>query len=207
MHTIRQAVILDDHKLFADSFSLLLEKYDIFDLIHVFYSKEEFSRFLLAFGTDEIYVFLDYYLEKENGLSLLSDIKRISKTAKTIFVTSAVSPLVIKTLEQARPNGIISKSCGLDIVVSCISSIRKNQFYVDPKLEDILSILNQAVVFSPREVELLAYFSKGMNISKVAEKTYLSPHTIISHRRNMMSKVNCNSITQLLNYAKENQII
>lgn len=207
MHTLRNAVIVDDHKLFADSFSLLLEKFDIFDLIHCFSNREEFINFLMGFGTQEIYVLLDYYLHEGNGLPLLSDIRRINKAAKIIFVTSAVSPMVIKTLQHARPNGIISKSGDLDSIKNCIKQISKNEYYLDPKLKDILLSHNQTVVFTSREVELLTFFSNGMNVSQVAEKMHLSTHTIISHRRNMMSKANCTSITQLLKYVNDHEII
>ncbi|WP_350027998.1 LuxR C-terminal-related transcriptional regulator [Pedobacter sp. B4-66] len=36
---------------------------------------------------------------------------------------------------------------------------------------------------------------------------HLSKHIIVTHRRNMMSKINVNSITDLLSYAFEQDLI
>lgn len=201
------AIILDDHQLFADSFSLLLEKYELFGIVQTFYTSDRFMAALQALGNQGVYIFLDYYLKDEIGLSLLSEIKRLNKLSKIIFVTSAVSPLVLNNLSQYLPNGILSKSCSLDTVITCLKEIKEGNHYIEQCIQEYLKPNIKTTLFTPREIQLLKYFADGFSISDTADKVFLSSHTIIAHRRKMMLKANCNSITQLLKYAKDHEMI
>ena len=208
MNRLTHAVVLDDHRLFADSFALLLQKECGIDMVQAFSETEGFYQFLRAFGQGELYVFLDYYFPQENGLVLSMEIKRLNSKAKVIFVTSATSESVIRSILQYRPNGLLSKSCDMATLVACMDQIRAGGFYVGPRLMKILE--NNVVVeasFTPRELELLKYFSKGYSIAETANHTFLSPHTIVAHRRKMMAKARCNRIEQLLSYAQQHQLL
>jgi len=203
-----RAVILDDHQLFADSFSLLLEKYRFFEYIHLFYTAEEFSDFLISLGRQDIYVFLDYYLQDKSGLSLLPDIKRLNKNARVVFVTSATSPDVIQNILLAKPYGIISKLCDPATLIECMQHLDTKEPFLDTYVQKILEDHRAIILnFTPRELELLRYFANGMSIAETADKVSLSVHTIISHRRKMMNKANCHSIGQLVKYARDHELI
>ncbi|MCW8310788.1 response regulator transcription factor [Sphingobacterium sp. InxBP1] len=160
-----------------------------------------------SFGNEEIYLFLDYYLAGENGLALLPEINRLNKQAKIIFVTGAVSPLVIRTLSQYGPDGILSKSCGIDNLVNCIEAIKNGNKFIDPFFQKLIEDMPKPVRFTAREIELLKLFAEGASIAETAKKTFLSPHTVVAHRRKMMAKANCQSITQMLHFAKEHELI
>lgn len=203
-----QAIIFDDHNLFVDGFTLLLERYQIFDFIKSATTKRDFFRFLESFGNEEIFIFLDYYLLDENGLALLPDINRLNKKAKIIFLTSALSPVVIANIKKYAPHGILSKSCSIEVLKSCVDTIKEGSEFIDPFFVKLIADQNSGLSqFTPREIELLKYFAQGETIAKTAKKTFLSPHTIVAHRRKMMAKANCKSITQMLNFAKENELI
>lgn len=208
MKNLSHAVILDDHQLFADAFSLLLEKYQFFNLVQSFNQIGELVDFLMSYGNQEIYIFLDYYLGEENGLSIMSEIKRLNKKAIIIFVTSATSPSILQTILKYRPSGILSKSCSIDMITSCLSAIDSQSIYLDLYIQNFLDVQRSTVTnFTPREIELLKYFADGESITKTAERTFLSPHTIIAHRRKMMAKAHCNSIGQLIKFARDHELI
>jgi len=203
------AIVLDDHQLFGESFSVLLEKYTKFDTVHTFQYASELTSFLSEHSRKKFYLFLDYYLQNSNGLAVLSDVKRINKLCKNIFLTSASSWPVLHHIESHSPDGIISKVTGLDVLLECINEVEKGNSYRCPIFQEIKTknISNKPITFTARELEILQYFASGNTIAQTAEITYLSHHTIVSHRRNMMAKVNSTTIGQLLNYAKEWKLI
>lgn len=207
MDNINHAVILDDHKLFGDLFGLMLEKGGLFEHTYVFDNKADFLSFLNKLGNKDIFLFIDYYLVDDNGLAILNDVRRINSKARTIFITSALSPQVIHHIYLAKPHAIISKSCGLPGIKECLQSIKSNKTYLDAIMKDILQQLDGTKVLTPREIEILKYFENGYSIAETADKTFLSKHTIVSHRRNMMSKTDSRSINQLLKYAKDYGLI
>jgi len=202
------AIVLDDQELFSAAFSLLLERYSLFSFVKACNDSHEFFAFLNSFGRKSIVVFLDYYLPEGNGLSLLSEINRINKNAKIVFLTSASSPFLIRNLKSYNPAGILSKSCHLDTLKECVQDVASGKPFLDPLFEDILSQQEfLQVKFTAREIELLKHFADGQTIATTAEKMFLSPHTVVAHRRNMMAKVECKSITHLLTFAKDNGLI
>jgi len=207
MNNINHAIILDDHKLYSDLFGLMLEKSGLFKHVYAFNQKEQFINLLCKLGNREIYLFLDYYFLEENGLAILNDVRRINSKARTIFITSALSPSVIQHIYLAKPHAIISKSSSLPELQECLQLIRNNKTYLDPIMDNVLSQATQLDILTSREIEILKYFENGHSVTETAEKTFLSKHTIVSHRRSMMKKTNSHSISQLLKFVKDYGII
>lgn len=208
MKTSRHAVILDDQKIVAFSFELLLKRECQIDLVQSFNRGNDLFQFLYAFGKEELLVFLDYYLQDENGLSVLTEIKRINGSAKVIFLTGATAPAVLASMLQYRPDGLLSKSCELAEIQACLAAVNSRQTFICREFEHILSSNDKRVeTFTPREIEVLQYFSNGYSVAETASKTFLSPHTVVTHRRKMMAKAGCQTIAQMLKYAREHHLI
>lgn len=208
MKKLSHALILDDHQLFADAFSLVLEKYSLFKIVQTFNEVSQFIDYLIKFGNQEICIFLDYYLSEETGLSVMSEIKRLNKKAIIIFITSATSPSIVQTILKYGPNAILSKSSGIHTIISFLDKADRHSIFLDQHIKNILEIHGStAINFTPREIELLRHFANGESISTTAERTFLSPHTIIAHRRKMMAKAHCHSIGQLIKFAQDNEVI
>ena len=209
MKLLTHAVVLDEYYLFADSFALLLQKECGMDIVQAFSDVEAFEQSIRAFGQQEVYVFLDYYLPRDNGLTLLTEIKRFNPNAKIIFVTRNLTSGVLRSIMQYRPHGILTKNSARETLLECIADVKAGHFYVAPMLAaKLLSESPQEVVtFTPRELEILKYFSDGFTIEETAQKIFLSKHTVVAHRRKMMAKVKGNTIAQLLTYAQEQGLI
>lgn len=203
------AIVFDDHLLFADSFSALIERLDLFRSVHTLGEEQELTQFLIKHSKAHIYLFLDYYLKNQNGLPLINVARRLNKHVVIIIVSSVVSPTAITNILSYKPHGLISKSAGFEAVLECLTLVNCGEQYISPVIAEINSNSNFKNVspFSAREVEILQHFAHGLSIAQTAERTYLSKHTIVAHRRNMMSKVNVNSITALLSYARKQELI
>lgn len=202
-----RAIIFDNHKLFSESFSFSLQKIDFFYTIRVVYSEDLFFLTLKEFGNDEVYVFFDYYLKERIGLSLISEIKRIKKNTKIIFVTDSMSPVVLNSIIQYKPNGIISKYSNFSSVKNCLKNVQQKKRFLDSLINRFLFVSNNNTFFSARELEILKYFADGFAVIQVVNLLFLSPHTVVSHKRKMMAKTNCKSVTQLLSFAKEAELL
>lgn len=207
--TNRIAIVFDDHLLFAVSFSALIERLNVFDSIHTIDSNDELKQLTHHYKGKVIYLFLDYYLKGSIGLVLIPEIKKMKRKIKLIVLSSITSHSAVKHILEYKPDGFISKSSNIEIVLQCLNRISDGNKYVCPVIRKILEQLppNENSHFTPRELEILQYFAKGFSIMETAEEVHLSKHTIVAHRRNMMSKVQVNSITELLAYAREQELI
>lgn len=54
---------------------------------------------------------------------------------------------------------------------------------------------------TPRELEILDLLSRGLNSKEIAEKLFISPHTVEYHRRQMLKKTDSRNIAELIGNA------
>lgn len=203
------AIIVDDHELFSESFASMIEKMKLFEEVISFKNEDGLFNYLLHHEYHIAFLFLDYYLEQKVSINLIKDVQRISKKIRIVMVTSLINPVLIKKLLIQGPNGFISKASSFEILLECLKTVEKKSQYICPRITELLAIsaTMDAAHFTNKEIALLQYFNQGYSIDKTAELTNLSKHTIVSHRRNMMQKTNCKSITELLWYSKEKGLL
>ncbi|MDQ0107638.1 DNA-binding NarL/FixJ family response regulator [Chitinophaga terrae (ex Kim and Jung 2007)] len=203
------AIVFDDHLLFADSFSALIERLELFRSVHTLNEERDLINFLIKHSQKPIYLFLDYYLKNKIALPLINEARRLNKRVIVIVMSSVISATAITNILSYNPNGFVSKSLGFDTILECLTTISRGEQYISPAITEIVSKANnnRKIIFTARELEILQYFAQGLSIAHTAEQTHLSKHTIVAHRRNMMAKVKVNSITELLSYAREHELI
>jgi DNA-binding CsgD family transcriptional regulator len=61
--------------------------------------------------------------------------------------------------------------------------------------------------FSQRELSIIQLISQKHTSRKIAEKLYISKHTVDTHRKNILNKSNCKNAEELLNFCKKNGIL
>jgi DNA-binding NarL/FixJ family response regulator len=65
----------------------------------------------------------------------------------------------------------------------------------------------RAMELSPRETTIVRLVSLGLTNRQIAESLYLSAHTVMTHRKNIISKLGIKSVSGLTIYAIVNNII
>jgi DNA-binding CsgD family transcriptional regulator len=91
---------------------------------------------------------------------------------------------------------LIEKMTGNDLSGEAQTILKKTYFLND---DDKL--------LTTREKELLKYLADGLSSKQIADKVFLSEHTVIVHRKNMMAKTNSGNIAELVSWAIRNEII
>lgn len=62
-------------------------------------------------------------------------------------------------------------------------------------------------LFSKREVEILQWIAEGHTSKMIAEKLFLSEHTVIAHKKNMQRKAGVSNAAALIYYAIKKNVI
>lgn len=101
------------------------------------------------------------------------------------------------------------------IDISTFKSSNIVQFYVsgpeDSTIvfpdEELLDYKQTHSLFSTREKEILKLLAQGLSSNRIGEQLFLSPHTIDTHRRKMLSKARLENTTELITFCLENKII
>ena len=69
------------------------------------------------------------------------------------------------------------------------------------------NILEKVKPFTDQEIKVLKALSEGKHTKQIATELAISPHTIDTHRRHLLTKTNCVDTTALITYAKMTGII
>lgn len=83
---------------------------------------------------------------------------------------------------------------------------KKNPYYiavVDQKKIENLDIPH----ITKREREILVCIIKGLKTPEIAEKLFISYHTVENHKRNLRSKTHCKTSGELVNFVLQNQLM
>jgi DNA-binding CsgD family transcriptional regulator len=97
----------------------------------------------------------------------------------------------------------LKKEDAMDLVISKKNSrgMYEHDLYVEYKTEkDFFSL-------SKRELEILSCIGNGLSTKSIAEKLFISTHTVSNHRKNILQKTNCKSVAQLLSLAMSKGIL
>ena len=65
----------------------------------------------------------------------------------------------------------------------------------------------EGISLSEREIEIIKLISDGLTNKEIADKLYLSTHTVNTHRKNIMHKLNIKNTAGIVIYAVKENII
>ncbi|MNT57288.1 Transcriptional regulatory protein UhpA [compost metagenome] len=119
---------------------------------------------------------------------------------------------VINSVLQEGAHGYIQKNASVEEIINGIEQILKgNKFLcsqtkiiVDKKTKDELKIVPK---LTRREKEVLSEAASGLTTSQIGEKLFISPHTVESHRKNLIEKFGAKNLSSVIKLAIEYGLI
>jgi DNA-binding CsgD family transcriptional regulator len=72
---------------------------------------------------------------------------------------------------------------------------------------DIKEFNCEAVNISERELEIIKLIAEGYTNVEIAEKLFLSPHTVNTHRKNILQKLGINNTAAIVMYAVKTNLV
>ena len=145
---------------------------------------------------------------------------RIRPKTKLLAITSSHSGQSIVNALRAGITSYVKKDCAMDEVMEAIDETSKGgtffcgQILGAIKAENIdLSDLELAeatcdpILLSQREIEVLTHISEGKTNVQIAEKLFLSSHTVNTHRKNIMQKLGVKNTASMVMYAVKSGLV
>lgn len=154
-------------------------------------------------------VILDYNNSNCFTIEDIGEIKKLSSSTKVLVISSDESRGNINAVLEKGINSFLTKECDEEEIISAIyATARGEKFFcnkiLDVLLEKHLSKEDQnckPAHLTSRELEIVKMISDGHSTKEIAENLSLSHHTIYTHRKNVMKKLNLKSASELIIYA------
>ncbi len=206
-------LVIDDHPLVGDGISMMVKEITHLQILTVCKTGKEALVFLEKTSPDVI--LLDISLPDIDGLELCTLIRKKNKQTKIIGLTSTNEAGIITQLLANGGNGYLLKNMEREELITAIDEVMNGRIFLSKAanqkiLEQFHSLkdaLKNKLVLTRREKEILKLLYEGLTGPQIAEKLFLSPLTVETHRKNLMQKLNVNSVKQLLKVAGENKLI
>lgn len=150
---------------------------------------------------------------RSNTQSLLAEVRQIDPTLKIIVLLDILNKEKLVELLQCKLDGYMLKNVSREELIDAATSVDRGEKYYS---KEIQLLMHESVVekvsagesengigqLSTRENEIYELIVGGMTNKQIAHNLFLSKHTVITHRRNIMKKLNVNSTSQLILAAK-----
>jgi len=110
---------------------------------------------------------------------------------------------------QSGVIGYLTKECSREEILMAVYAVSRGEKFFCHKILNIImeKHFNPGPVevlpgiFTVRETEILKLLASGYSTQKVASELFLSPHTVHTHRKSIIKKLNIKSPTEFVIYA------
>ncbi|TDQ18216.1 LuxR family two component transcriptional regulator [Algoriphagus boseongensis] len=206
-------LIIDDHPLVGDGIAMMIREVEYLRIEGMSKTAQEALDFLETHHPDII--LLDISLPDMDGLELCSLIRKKNKQAKIIGLTSTNEAGIVTQFLANGANGYLLKNMEREELLQAIEEVRNDRIFLskaaNQKILEQYHSLREAMQNTPvltrREKEILALLHNGYSGPGIAEKLFLSLHTVETHRKNLMQKLNANTTPQLLKVARDFKLV
>lgn len=209
-------LLADDHQMFLESMSLLLNTMEEFDLIATATNGREVLR-LLALHEIDI-VLCDLQMPLMGGIEVILQIRQQFPTVKVLILTMSDSAAHIKEALQVGADGYLLKTANkaeLENAIKCIinglnyfsKSVMLSLSKIDAENTDSQMVNEKISVLSDRELEILKLIVAENSSTQIAEKLFISFNTVETHRKHLYKKLGINTSLGLLKFALKHGLI
>lgn len=153
-------------------------------------------------------------------VDIVQDIKKVNPKIGVVAITPDQNAATLVDAIKLGVKSYIKKDCDFtEIINSVTETFSGNRFFCGQVLEtiqrasiDLKDIDEEGlscseVVLSEREIEIITLIAEGLTNVQIAEHLFLSPHTVTTHRKNIMSKLGVKNTAAIVMYAVKMNLV
>ena len=132
-----------------------------------------------------------------------------TKTNVLLLSSDSNKASILEAL-QLGVKGYVTKECSLEEVGMAVQATSRGEKFFCHKVFDIImekhfSVARESepTVLTTRETEILTLIAHGHSTQIIADTLFLSPHTVQTHRKSIIKKLNIKSPTEFVIYAMD----
>ncbi len=212
MKTKLNIYLADDHNIVAQGLASIFRQIPEVGEIEIFQNGKSLFDACLIKQPDV--VFLDIEMPVWDGRKTLVELKKRFPDLRCHMLSMNNEKAIIDDCISKGATGYLSKDCTLEELHEAI--IKENEIYFSKEVLKHLSgygktkgeqqfVLNEPL--TEREVEVLTLLCDGLSPKEIADKMYLSPRTVETHKTAIMQKFDVNSVGKLISVAIKNKVI
>jgi DNA-binding NarL/FixJ family response regulator len=160
---------------------------------------------------------VDIGLPKLNGIELTAQVCSFLPEVKVIALSIHADATVVSRMLRAGAKAYIPKSAAYDELVAAVEIVLKGKYYVSPLVSGFLIeefVLEEGIhkkqgidLLTPMERLVLQQIASGLQTKEIAEQLNISPHTVKTHRKSLMKKLDASGIADMTRIAIQEGLV
>ena len=205
-----EIIIADNQYLVIEALKVILnEQYTIKDIVGCINDlkdalKSEIPKLLI----------LDYYLLDFNRFEDLKEIKKMYPLMVIVILSNNISRNELAEFNNMGIKNILHKNTDMEELFSCLEAATKGKKYYSDIFLDMMfdqnekrGLIDDHNQLTASEVEIVRLIAQGLTTKEIAGKKFLSFHTIMTHRKNILRKLGVSNASELIMFAIRTGII
>ncbi len=211
-----KVAIIDDHKMFRDSIAHILNSTEGYQVIWTASTKDESVEKLKSKQPDVL--LMDIALGEDNGIDLTQEIIGLYPNQRILALSMHHEEEYIVKMVEKGARGYLLKDSGVEELKKAIDKIIEGEYYYN---ETVLRSLIHKVKspdktptsvtrnekLTEREIEILRLVADELSNQEISKLLFISPRTVETHKRNMISKLDVKNSIGLVRYAFEQGLV
>jgi DNA-binding NarL/FixJ family response regulator len=201
-------LIVDDHPMVREGLTMRISAQVDLEVCGEAAAEEEAIALVQRCNPDLVIV--DISLKSGNGIEVIKWVKSRFPSVKMLVVSGYSESLYAERALRAGAMGYLNKQESNDKVLAAIRAVLAGQLYVSSEITQRL--VGQALGaadtkktpierLTDRELEVFRMIGEGLGSGTIAERLFISPHTIDTHRENIKRKLNVRTAGELTHAA------
>jgi DNA-binding NarL/FixJ family response regulator len=195
--------ICDDHLLFLESIEVFIGLQEKYHCIGHAETVEGAFQDIVRLKPDLILI--DYHLNESNGIELLEKIKQADIPSSCLILTMRRDVNIRNRALELGARGYLLKTMGAEEMLRVFDLITGNKrlFYDSIEVGKTSRAALPEKQLTEREIEIARLVCLERSSENIAASLHLSLHTVNTHRKNILKKINAKNAIDLMNYMKE----
>ncbi len=203
-HEPAKILIVDDHPMVRDGLTMRISTQP--DLNVCGDAATEDDAFLLVQQTGPDLVIVDISLKHGNGIELIKKIKSHYPAVKMLVFSGHNESVYAERALRAGAQGYLNKQESSGKLLDAIRALLDGKRFISPEIAQRLigqALDNADQTKAPidrlttRELEIFRMIGEGLSSGAIANRLFLSTHTIDTHRENIKRKLDLKNAGEL----------
>ena len=203
---VTNVFIVDDHYMVIEGIRSLLQNEKSIEWMGHATNAASAMAFLKQQLPDVI--LMDINLPDKNGIDLCKEVKENYPSVFIIGLSTFNQQSFIQKMMENGASGYVLKNATQEELMEAIETVSKGKIFLsDEAAQSLQKKTNSTIVLTRREKEVLELIADGMTNNVIAQKLFISPATVDTHRKNLLAKLEAKNTASLVRIATQLQLI
>lgn len=207
-----RVILADDHVLFLEGLSSLLKQQPGIELMGTAHNGKELLTLLATTPCD--LVTLDLNMPELNGLDALHDLRTHYPQLRVLVLSNYEQNEFKKEVQRLGAHGYLLKNTSSEVLTHAIRLIIAGQtvyFEDKPTAQTTGQFFTDEFLrkyaLTKREVDIIRCIADELTTREIADQLFISEHTVMTHRKNLLRKLDVKNTAGLVKFATEHGLL